>query len=46
MCGMSEATAAVEKLQRIQQLWMELGRTKLDAPEYRTPMEKISRPIG
>jgi hypothetical protein len=38
---MSEADLAVDKLRRIQQLWTELGRTKLNAPEYQTVLARI-----
>jgi hypothetical protein len=38
---MSEVNLAVKKLQRIQQLWLELGRTRLDTPEYQTLMKEI-----
>jgi hypothetical protein len=38
---MSETDVAVEKLQRIQKLWVELGRTKFNTTEYRILMEKI-----
>jgi len=38
---MNETDVAVDKLQSIQQLWIELGRTKLTTPEYKTPMERI-----
>ncbi|HEY4766001.1 MAG TPA: hypothetical protein VIH75_20170 [Candidatus Sulfotelmatobacter sp.] len=39
--GMNDTNPAVAKLQRIQQLWAELGRTKLNSPEYRDVMKKI-----
>jgi hypothetical protein len=32
---------AVEKLQRIQNLWLELAQTKPDSPEYATLTKKI-----
>lgn len=38
---MNETNVAVEKLQRIQELWHELGRTKSNAPGYETLLEKI-----
>ena len=38
---MNEADLAVDKLKRIQQLWVELGRTELNSPEYSTVIEKI-----
>ena len=38
---MNEANLAVQKLQRIQQLWIELGRTKLDTHEYSRLMKEI-----
>jgi hypothetical protein len=38
---MTDANLAVDKLQRIQQLWKELGRTSLGTAEYETLMEKI-----
>jgi hypothetical protein len=38
---MNETDIAVEKLRRIQRLWEELGRTKLNTPEYKTLMERI-----
>jgi hypothetical protein len=38
---MDEAKAAVDKLQRIKELWMALGRTKLYSPEYRAIIKKI-----
>jgi hypothetical protein len=38
---MDEAKLAIDKLQRIQKLWTELGRTKSDAPEYGTIMKEI-----
>jgi hypothetical protein len=31
---MKDPNVVIDKLQRIQQLWGELGRTKSDAPEY------------
>jgi hypothetical protein len=39
--GMDEAKLAINKLQRIQKLWTELGRTKSDAPEYGTILREI-----
>jgi hypothetical protein len=38
---MNETNVAVEKLQRIQDLWRELGRTQSNAPEYETLLKKI-----
>ena len=38
---MNETHIAVEKLQRIQELWRELGRTKSNAPGYETLLKKI-----
>jgi hypothetical protein len=38
---MSKSDIAVEKLQRIQELWRELGRTRAGAPEYETLLKKI-----
>lgn len=38
---MNETNAAIEKLKHIQQLWVELGRTILNTPEYKTLMTKI-----
>jgi hypothetical protein len=38
---MDDTNVAVDKLQRIQQLWVELGRTKLNTPEYQSILEKI-----
>jgi len=39
--GMTDADLAVDKLQRIQQLWKELGPTRSDAAEYKTLLEQI-----
>jgi hypothetical protein len=39
--GMNETNIAVDKLQRIQELWRELGRTKSDAARYETLLKKI-----
>jgi hypothetical protein len=38
---MNELDALLDKLQRIQQLWVEVGRTKSDTPEYKTLMDKL-----
>jgi hypothetical protein len=38
---MADAKEVVAKLQRIQELWIELGRTKLDSPEYNSLMKRI-----
>jgi hypothetical protein len=38
---MSKANVAVEKLERIQELWREIGRTGANAPEYETLLKKI-----
>ena len=38
---MTERNSANVKLQRIQQLWVELSRTKLNSPEYQDIMKKI-----
>jgi hypothetical protein len=38
---MSHTKVAVEKLQRIQELWRELGRTESSAPGYETLLKKI-----
>lgn len=38
---MKETSAAIDRLKQIQQLWMELGRTKSNTPEYETLMKKI-----
>jgi hypothetical protein len=38
---MNETDVVLDKLQRIQQLWLELGRTRLDTPEYVALMKKI-----
>jgi hypothetical protein len=39
--GMSKTEVAVDKLKRIQELWLELGRMKMNTPEYEILMEKI-----
>ena len=39
--GMDDTNPAIAKLQHIQQLWAELGRTKLNSPKYRDVMKKI-----
>jgi hypothetical protein len=39
--GMTERNPANVKLQRIQQLWVELRGTKLNSPEYQDIMKKI-----
>jgi hypothetical protein len=38
---MHKTDDALEKLERIQNLWEELGRTKVSDPEYETLMKKI-----
>ena len=38
---MNETNVAIEKLQRIQELWRELGRTESNAPGYETLLKKI-----
>jgi hypothetical protein len=38
---MDETNAAIGKLKHVQQLWIDLGRTKSNAPEYKTLMAKI-----
>jgi hypothetical protein len=38
----NDAKAAVDKLQRIRELWISLGQTKPDSPEYRAIIKKIS----
>jgi len=38
---MNHTNPAIDKLQRIQQLWAELGRTKLNSPEYKDIMKKL-----
>jgi hypothetical protein len=38
---MAESDTAIEKLRRIQELWTEVGRTRLDTPKYKTLMIKI-----
>jgi hypothetical protein len=39
--GMNDTNPAIDKLQRIQQLWAELGRTKLNSPEYKDIMKRL-----
>jgi hypothetical protein len=41
---MNDTNPAINKLQRIQKLWVELGRTGLRTPEYETIMERIRVP--
>jgi hypothetical protein len=38
---MTRTNPASARLQRIQQLWVELGRTKLNSPEYQDIMKDI-----
>ncbi len=38
---MKDTNPAIDKLQRIQQLWAELGRTRKDSTEYQNVMKKI-----
>ncbi len=38
---MNETKVAVEKVQRIQELWRELGRTESSAPGYEALLKKI-----
>jgi hypothetical protein len=38
---MNETKVAIEKLQRIQELWRELGRMESSAPGYETLLKKI-----
>jgi hypothetical protein len=38
---MNETNATIEKLKHIQQLWIELGRTKLNTAGHETLMAKI-----
>jgi len=38
---MNKVDTAVEKLQRIQELWLEIERTKADSPEYKVLVGKI-----
>jgi hypothetical protein len=38
---MNETNVAIEKLQRIQELWRELGRTESNTPGYETLLKKI-----
>jgi hypothetical protein len=40
-CSMSESSVAIEKLEAIQKLWVELGRVRLKSQEYETLLEKI-----
>jgi hypothetical protein len=37
----NETNAAIGKLERIQRLWRDLGRTKTSAPEYEILLKKI-----
>jgi hypothetical protein len=37
----TDTKAAIQKLERIQQLWRELGRTKSSTPEYEVLLKKI-----
>jgi hypothetical protein len=37
----SDGKKAVDTLERIQELWIELGRTKADTPEYDVIIKKI-----
>jgi hypothetical protein len=39
--GVNETNAASNKLERIRQLWEELGRTRLRTPEYEAIMKGI-----
>jgi len=39
--GVIETNAAINKLERIRQLWEELGRTSLHTPEYQAIMKRI-----
>ena len=36
-----DTNAAIQKLERIKQLWRELGRTKSSAPEYEVLLKRI-----
>jgi hypothetical protein len=38
---MTKSETAIEKLQRIQELWVELGRAEMHTPQYKTLMTKI-----
>jgi len=38
---MTNTNPAVVKLQHIQKLWRELGRAKLNSPEYQDIMKKL-----
>ena len=38
---MDKANPAIEKLERIKQLWIELGGTKSNSPDYGAVMKKI-----
>jgi hypothetical protein len=38
---MTRPNLAIAKLQRIQELWVELGRAKLNSPEYQEIMQSI-----
>jgi hypothetical protein len=42
----NESTVAIEKLQRIQDLWRELGRTKANAPAYVTLLNRNPVSVG
>jgi hypothetical protein len=39
--GVNQTNAAINKLERIRQLWEELGRTSLHTPEYQAVMKRI-----
>jgi hypothetical protein len=39
--GVNETSAGINKLERIRQLWEELGRTSLRTPEYQVIMKRI-----
>jgi hypothetical protein len=43
--GVNDTNPAIDKLRRIQKLWVELGRTKLDSPAYQEIM-KNSRSLS
>jgi hypothetical protein len=38
---MNDTSVAIAKLQRIQELWRELGRTKSNSPAFETLMKEI-----
>jgi hypothetical protein len=38
---MNDTNVAIDKLQRLQELWPELGRTESNAPGYETLLKKI-----